>query len=111
MKQSFKSTILGLMILILVQVIFVHGKLKVFKPRAEKESPYEKKKGYEYFNRLFDNSMLFNSSYNMSNESRLRYTILNDYDASLRPVNNSTTPSLISVSLSNLQVVGLVNKH
>jgi len=43
----------------------------------------------------------------LSDEARLRFTILKSYDASLRPVINISTPTLVSVSLWNLQVIGL----
>lgn len=47
------------------------------------------------------------ADFNKSDESRLRKTLLNNYEIDLRPIKNSTTVTNISVSISNVQIMGL----
>lgn len=111
MNELVKLVSMLVMVLFLMnREIAVDCKIQVYKPRIEKENPYNKKNKNDNFKHLLSDSIIFNSSYNVSSESRLRHLLLNEYDASLRPVYNSSTPTFVSVSLSNLQVVGLVRK-
>ncbi len=43
-----------------------------------------------------------------TDESKLRYSILKNYDINSRPVLNISTPNLVNVSLSNVQIINLV---
>jgi hypothetical protein len=64
-------------------------------------------KSIRKFLKAFDAANREENLKELSDEARLRFTILKTYDASLRPVVNVSKPTLVSVSLSNLQVVGL----